>query len=363
MVLAVESKEAMHSVGTLLIRADAGVAMGTGHVMRCLALAQAWQDAVGECVFAMAASTPAIERRLRDEGMEIEILAVAGGSPEDAHQTGVIAARKNAAWIVADGYHFGADYQRAIKQSGCHLLFVDDNGHADRYCADVVLNQNAHAEESLYALREPHTQLLLGPRYAMLRREFTEWREWKREIHEAANRILIVGGGSDPENITRQVVEALDAAQEAELELVVVAGGSNPYLTEIEEVVAHSRHNCRLVRDAADMPGLMAWADLAISAAGGICWEFCALGLPALLIPVAANQEVAAERLQRLGVARLLRGGRRFLPQELVQEVAALSASPSERKQLSERARTLVDVDGASRVVAALANQLAARSR
>jgi UDP-2,4-diacetamido-2,4,6-trideoxy-beta-L-altropyranose hydrolase len=351
------------SAGTLLIRADAGVAMGTGHAMRCLALAQAWQDAGGQCMFVLAASTPAIERRLKDEGMEIENLAVAGGSLEDAQQTGVIAVSKNAAWIVADGYHFGADYQRAIKQSGCHLLFVDDNGHADHYGADVVLNQNAHAEESLYAFREPHTQLLLGPRYAMLRREFTEWREWKREIREVANRILIVAGGSDPENITRRVLEALGAVQETELELVIVVGGSNPHLREIEEVVTHSPPNSRLVRDAADMPGLMVWADLAISAAGGICWEFCALGLPALLIPVAANQEAAAERLQRLGVARLLRGGTQFLPQDLVREVASLIASSSERKQLSQRARTLVDVDGASRVVAALAGELATGSR
>jgi UDP-2,4-diacetamido-2,4,6-trideoxy-beta-L-altropyranose hydrolase len=335
--------------------------MGTGHVMRCLALAQAWQDAGGECTFAMAESTPALERRLKDEGMEIENLAVAGGSLEDAQKTGSIALKRNAAWIVADGYHFGADYQKAIKQSTVPSLFVDDNGHADRYYADVVLNQNAHADESLYAVKEAHTRLLLGPRYAMLRREFTEWREWKREIREAASRILIVAGGSDPENITRQVIEALDGVAESALELVAVVGGSNPHLAEVEEVVAHSRHSCRLVRDAADMPGLMAWADLAISAAGSICWEFCALGLPAFLIPVASNQNVTAESLQALGAARVFSWGAQFRGKALAREVVALLASRSERESLSQRAHALVDTEGASRVVAALSTQSAAR--
>ncbi|MGA2414793.1 MAG: UDP-2,4-diacetamido-2,4,6-trideoxy-beta-L-altropyranose hydrolase [Candidatus Sulfotelmatobacter sp.] len=345
------------------MRADASVAMGTGHVMRCLALAQAWQDAGGECTFAMAETTPALARRLKNEGMEIENLAVAGGSLEDAQKTGSIALKKNAAWIVADGYHFGADYQKAIRQSKIPLLFIDDNAHADRYDADVVLNQNAHANESLYTVKEAHTRLLLGPRYVMLRREFTEWREWKRKVREAASRILIVAGGSDPENITRQVIEALDGVAESELELVAVVGGSNPHLAEIEEAAARSRHSCRLVRDAANMPDLMAWADLAISAAGSICWEFCALGLPAFLIPVASNQNAAAESLQTLGAAKVFSWGGQFRREELSREVVALLASISERESLSQRTQALVDTEGASRVVAALSAQSAARRR
>jgi len=343
--------------GTLLIRADASVAIGTGHVMRCLALAQAWQDVGGHCVFAMAASTPAVERRLKEERVEIEHLAVAAGTAEDAKQTGYIASKKNAAWIVVDGYHFGADYQSAIKQSDCKLLFVDDNGHAGRYCADLVLNQNPHATESLYARRESGTQLLLGPRYAMLRREFWVWRGWKREIREAATRILIAMGGSDPENFTRRVIEALENVREFRLEILAVVGGSNPHLAEIETVTARSRHSIRLAKDAKNMPDLMAWADVAISAAGSICWEFCALALPALLIPVASNQDAAADSLQCLGAAKLFSGGRQFCPEELAREVFGLITSSSERQSLSQRAHTLVDAQGASRVVALLSSQ------
>jgi UDP-2,4-diacetamido-2,4,6-trideoxy-beta-L-altropyranose hydrolase len=336
--------------------------------MRCLALAQAWKDANGHCVFAMAMSTPAVERRLTEEGIEIEHLDVVPGTAEDAKQAGYLAGRTNAAWIVADSYRFGADYQSMIKQSSCKLLFVDDNGHVERYCADLVLNQNSHADESLYARRESWTQLLLGPRYAMLRRDFQVWRDWKREIRKTGNRILIAMGGSDAENFTSRVIQALENVQESRLELMAVVGGSNPHLAEIEDVSARSRHSIRLRRDATDMPGLMAWADMAISAAGSICWEFCALALPALLIPVAANQVAAAEDLHRMGAAKLFSGARQpcpeqFREEELAREAFDLMMSPSERQSLSHRSRTLVDGRGASRVVAALCGQASAAGR
>lgn len=351
---------------TLLIRADANVAMGTGHVMRCLALAQAWHDAGGRCMFAMAESTPAVERWLGEERIEIEHiehLEAPAGTAGDAKQTRDIAGNKNAVWIVVDGYQFGADYQSAIKQSASKLLFVDDNGHAERYCADLVLNQNSHANESLYVTREAHTRLLLGPRYAMLRREFRLWKDWSREIPETATKILIAMGGSDPENFTRRVVEALEGVREFPLEILAVVGGSNPHLAEIEDAISRSPYSIRLVRDATDMPDLMAWADMAISAAGSICWEFCALALPAILIPIAPNQDSAADSLQRLGAAKLFSGAKQFCPKELAREVVGLITSPYERRSLSQRAHALVDAQGACRVVAELSSQPADRRR
>ncbi|MGA7930415.1 MAG: hypothetical protein WCA20_31015, partial [Candidatus Sulfotelmatobacter sp.] len=116
---------------TLLIRADASVGVGTGHVMRCFALAQAWQDSGGHCIFAMAESTPAVERRLREKGMKVEQLTAGVGTAEDAKQTGHLADKENAVWIVVDGYQFRSAYQSAIKAAGFKLLFVDDNGHAE----------------------------------------------------------------------------------------------------------------------------------------------------------------------------------------------------------------------------------------
>ena len=162
---------------TLVLRADASIAMGTGHVMRCLALAQAWQDQGGECIFAMAESTEGAEERIRREKFEVIILAESPGSPQDAERVVELALARHAAWVVLDGYQFEVEHQRRLKAAGVKLLVVDDTAHVGAYAADLVLDQNAHATEDFYARRESYTQLLLGPRYALLRREFKPWRE------------------------------------------------------------------------------------------------------------------------------------------------------------------------------------------
>src|ERR1700733_11042670 len=156
--------------------------MGTGHAMRCLALAQAWQDAGGCCIFAMADVTPAVRRKVEEASCEVVAAQAEAGSTDDATQFIRLAQERNATRVVVDGYQFGADYQRALKSAGLRILFIDDYGHAGHYSADLVLNQNVSADERLYANRESYTRLLPGPRYALLRREFNAWRDHKREI-------------------------------------------------------------------------------------------------------------------------------------------------------------------------------------
>src|SRR5208337_4043288 len=218
--------------GNLVVRADATVRSGTGHVMRCLALAQAWHDAGGQVSFAMAEATPPIEERLRNESFEVTRLAVQVGSAVDAERTSQLAFQHGATWVVVDGYEFSAEYQANLKRRGLKVLFIDDNGHARHYSADLVLNQNAHAAEGFYPSRDSSTRLLLGPRFVMLRREFTSWRGWNREIPPVARRVLVTMGGSDPDNVTQKVVEAIlsQGDFEVDFEVTVVAGGSNPHL-------------------------------------------------------------------------------------------------------------------------------------
>ncbi|MGH9553067.1 MAG: PseG/SpsG family protein, partial [Terriglobales bacterium] len=193
--------------GTLIIRADASIAMGTGHVMRCLALAQAWQDQSGheqggQCVFAMAETTAGCEERLRTEKVAVAAVAAIPGTLQDAAQLAELALARNASWIVVDGYQFDVRYQSHLKAAGLKVLVVDDTGHAGAYVADLVLDQNAHATKDFYQRRESYSQLLLGPRYALLRREFKSWREWKREIAPIARKVLVTVGGTDPDNLT-----------------------------------------------------------------------------------------------------------------------------------------------------------------
>jgi UDP-2,4-diacetamido-2,4,6-trideoxy-beta-L-altropyranose hydrolase len=344
----------------LLIRADATASMGTGHAMRCLALAQAWQDAGGRCTFAMAEVTPAVRRKIEAEKCEVVAVQAKAGSEDDAAQFVQLAREEIATRVVVDGYQFGADYQRAMKAAGLRTLFIDDYGHASHYSADLVLNQNVSPDEQLYANRESYTQLLLGPRYALLRREFSSWRDYKREIPSNGRKVLITLGGSDPEGLTARAIEAVAAIDMDALEAMVVVGGSNPQFEQLRSLAVKlaGRRNVgiEVQRDVANMAELMAWADVAISAGGTTCWELCLLALPALLIDVAENQRRVVRELQQVHCAVHLGSAREVSADQLSRELEKALRSQELRQDLATRARELVDGNGAPRVVAALLN-------
>lgn len=337
----------------LLLRADASIAIGTGHVMRCLALAQAWQDAGGRAVFAMAETTPAIQARLTAEGCEVVPVSHAAGTAEDASHTIGLASERKSDWIVVDGYQFTADYQRALKAAGFKVLFLDDYGHAQHYSADFVLNQNACASADSYSQKEPQTRLLLGPKYCLLRREFAGWRQWQRNVPAVCHRLLVMMGGSDPENLTARVLEALALGGLDGLETTVVIGGSNPHFAMLQELAARSGHKIRVRRDILSMPEPMAEADIAISAAGSTCWELCLMALPALLVDVADNQTELAKELDRRGCAIRL-GDRSVSTETIAAQLKRLVGSHELRQSLSQHSRELVDGNGAMRVVSVL---------
>lgn len=347
------------SIGTLLIRADASAAIGTGHVMRCLALAQAWQDVGGEAVFAMAQSTESIRARLASESCEI---ANVGNSTADLRQTVDIAQSRNCEWGVVDGYQFDSDYQHALKAADMKVLFVDDYGHSRHYAADLVLNQNISATPTLYSNRQRDTRLLLGPRYATLRREFSPWINWKRESTLECHRLLVMMGGSDQANVTAKVLEGLCKARIDDLDITVLVGGSNPHFAELQALAANSGLNLQLLRDVSNIGEIMAEADIAISAAGSTCWELCLLGLPALLIDVAENQSGVAKALHDRGCA--VRIGDHSVSAESVSEnLKWLVENHEVRQSLAHRSRSLVDGKGASRVISILRGALTVRLR
>jgi len=337
----------------LLFRADASVAIGTGHVMRCLALAQAWQDAGGRAVFAMAETTPAIQARLAAESCEVLAVSCAAGTADDAQLTVALARERQAEWVVVDGYQFTADYQRALKAAGFKILFLDDYGHARHYSADLVLNQNVCASEALYADREPGIRLLLGPRYSLLRREFAAWRDWKREVSPQGRRVLVTMGGSDPENLTARVFEALGLIK-LDVEAIVVLGGSRPHAELPKRQSVQREKKISVLSDVTNIAEIMAWADVAVSSAGTTCWELCLLALPALLVDVAENQTAVARELGRLNCAIHLGGPRDFTAEQLADQLESLLKSGETRRAVSVSCRELVDGRGALRVASAM---------
>ena len=342
---------------TLLIRADASVSIGTGHIMRMIALGQAWQAQGGEVHFLCAEITSALEERLASEGFQLSRISAVLGSKEDLGQTthlitDTLQADIQNARVVLDGYHFGSDYQLGIKAAGFKLLVVDDYGHADFYHADWVLNQNISAREELYAKRSPDTKLLLGPKFAMLRKEFLAYKGWQREIAPVAKKILVTLGGSDPDNVTLKVIQALI---DLDLHAKVVIGGSNPHLCEIENFIQSQNDSTALIEvvvNATNMPEFMAWADVAVAAAGSTCWELAFMELPNLVFILADNQVEIAEGLAARQVAISIG---RPSPDALVyfkEKLSQLAVSHTERHRISEVSHELVDGSGAKRVLA-----------
>jgi UDP-2,4-diacetamido-2,4,6-trideoxy-beta-L-altropyranose hydrolase len=344
----------------LVIRADSSTAMGTGHVMRCLALAQAWQDQQGEAAFVIADPSSAIQARIESEHCRVLPISCVAGSQEDSTQTIALALEKQAAWVAVDGYQFGAEYQSALKSAGFKVLFLDDYGHARRYEADLILNQNASASANLYAKRAPYSRMLLGSRYCLLRREFSGWRHWEREIPPVGTRVLVTLGGSDPGNLTEQIVNALSKARISGLDAIVVVGGSNPHSNDVQNRVGN-KAKISIRKDVTNISELIAWADVAISSAGSTCWEFCFLGLPSLIFDVAENQKPVARELHDRGCAIHLGSPSDFNPDRLADRLAGLLNSQQERQRMSERGRLLVDGRGSERVASLLSCSLKVR--
>jgi UDP-2,4-diacetamido-2,4,6-trideoxy-beta-L-altropyranose hydrolase len=340
----------------VVVRADASVAIGLGHAMRCLALAQALADERGgRAVFLLADPPAPIAERAAREGIEVAALVAPPGGPDDAAETLALARDRGAAWVVADGYHLDGGYQRALVDGGARVLALDDHGHAGEYHAHLVLNQNLGATEAPYARRAPYTRLLLGHRHVLLRREFRTWNGGERAVPERARRVLVTLGGSDPDDVSSRVVAAL-AAVDGPLDVSVLIGGANPHRASLERAAAGSPHAVELATDVLDVPERMARADLAIAAAGGSSWELARVGTPQVAVVLADNQRPAGRALADAGVAVQLGWHADATAGAIAAAVGGLAGDAERRAGLSRRGRALIDGQGARRVLDAMAD-------
>ena len=337
----------------LIIRVDASTQIGTGHLMRCLALAQAWKDDGGTVVFITACQSEGLLQRLRDERFDVHLLAGSYPDAKDGEYTKDVLATHPGAWVVLDGYHFDEVYQQRMKQLGHRLLVIDDMAHLKHYYADIVLNQNLHAEQLQYPC-ESYTRLLLGTRYVLLRREFLAWKDRKREIPEVGRRVLVTLGGADLENHTLKLIQALDKVDVDGLEATVVIGATNPHTDVLEATTRQSHIPIRLVYNAENMPELMAWADAAVSSAGSTVWELLFLGTPTLALILADNQRCIAEQMVRLEVGQSLGWARDVSAKSLARAITLLLKDSSLRASIGKQAQQAVDGRGTQRILKTL---------
>lgn len=289
----------------LLIRADADPHMGTGHIMRCLALAQ-WARRAGVAATLMGRiAVPWVAERLKKDGLPFIPLDGAVPAVEKPEKLlGQIQTVPGADWVVLDGYHFDTQCQKVVRHAGYKLLLIDDYAHLPEYSCDILLNQNLGAERLCYA--GDVGTFLLGPRYALLRPEFAEAREraLARVLPPEPHTLLLTLGGGNCIKHLRRIAPCFMMSELAGRTLRIVRGSMDT--AEIQAALHGCPADIEVLHQVDDMPSLFLDTDLCITAGGSTCWELCCLGVPFLAVEIAENQrDLIAELFKILGVPPL----------------------------------------------------------
>ncbi|WP_417422286.1 UDP-2,4-diacetamido-2,4,6-trideoxy-beta-L-altropyranose hydrolase [Halomonas sp.] len=376
-----DSPVASASPDCVVFRVDASLDIGTGHVMRCLTLAEALRERLGtRCHFLSREHAGHLIDVIEARGFQVHRLGelyhtsqsaqaqvTDAAGPYHASWLGVdwrTDAMESASclellapdWLVVDHYALDARWEAAVCPAETRLLVIDDL--ADReHCADLLLDQNLGRRPEDYDQLVPsRCRLLLGPQYALLRPEFSQWRQpslARRDAQPRLERLLISLGGVDRNNVTGAVLQALRRADLPETcHVTVVMGATAPWVNEVSRLAEMLEQPTEVVINVTDMAKRMAEADLAIGAAGSTSWERCCLGLPTLILVLAENQRGVAAALRTTGAAIDL--DLRSLEYSLEWGISHASSS-SRLALLSRSAAQVSDGEGALRVISALA--------
>lgn len=366
----------------IAFRADASVQIGTGHVMRCLTLADALVAQGAKCEFICREHTGNLIELIRSKGHVAHTLPIApsefegstsAGSgtaaldlphsqwlgatqTQDANACVSMLAAQRPDWIIVDHYALDARWEKAAARFSRKLMVIDDLADRQHAC-DLLLDQTFGRDAGDYRTIAPaHCKLLCGSQYALLRPEFAALRPYslQRRDTPVLKELLITMGGVDKDNVTGQVLQALhQCALPADCRITVVMGATAPWLEAVKTLAQDLPWSNRVLVGVSNMAQLMADSDIAIGAAGATSWERCCLGLPSAMMVLADNQQKAASLLESASAARPLSPGVEF-EAELAKFIDELSHSHEYHRKLIENASKIADGTGCQRVAAQL---------
>lgn len=363
----------------VVFRADASIRIGTGHVMRCLTLADELTRQGHECRFVCRAHAGHLGALITSKGYGLTLLpAFSHNEPLENTQNSDVYARWLGVpwqedvsqmlecitqwkpdWLVVDHYALDAQWERTLLSAVDKIMVIDDLANRPHECA-LLLDQNLGRIASDYdGLLPAECQRMTGPGYALLRPEFSALRgqSLSRRKNSELKRILISLGGVDCTNVTGQVLEALSRSTlPLSTELDIIMGASAPYLVEVQQQAARMPFNATVSVGVNDMAERMMLADLSIGAAGSTSWERCCMGLPLVTVILAENQRAIAEALAKYKAGLLV-----DIPQ-VTEELAGLiemyAGDVGMRQLLSQNAAQVCDGDGADRVLSAFTGEV-----
>jgi UDP-2,4-diacetamido-2,4,6-trideoxy-beta-L-altropyranose hydrolase len=354
----------------LIIRTDASIQIGTGHVMRCLTLADELCGRGAEVVFVCREFAGNLCGYIEEKGHIVHRLPVSNEQEQniesglkhaawlgadwqtDARQVEEIIKNLDTHpdWLVMDHYALDERWERYLRPYVKKIMVIDDLADRPHDC-DLLLDQNFYENlESRYdKLVPPRCKKLLGPKYALLRPEFSEARKNLRKRDGYVKRIMIFFGGSDPSNETTKALEAIRMLNRPDIAVDVVLGAFNPHRKVIEQI-ASDLPDCTCHFKVEDMSVLMAKADLAVGAGGTTVWERCVLGLPSLVTTVAENQEKTVSDMAESGYLLFLGRSEAVSINSLYHALEIALQSPWLLISFARKTQSLADGKGAKRI-------------
>lgn len=328
----------------ILFRADGNPQVGSGHIMRCLSLADAFQDDGQAVVFVTA--DDCFQAAIRKRGYECIVLRTRYNAMEEELPVLLPLLQKHRpCCVLLDSYFVTPDYMAAVKREA-PLVYIDDLNAFD-YPADLVVNYTLYGGKLAYPQNKRY---LLGPKYALLRREFRNVPQ--RNAKEEVKDVLLTTGGADSEHVALRCVQYLWERPEDGTIYHVVLGGMNQDAAEIERL-AVGRAHIVLHRNVSDMRSLMLGCDVAVSAGGTTLFELCACGVPTVTYVLADNQIMNAASFEEAGLmlnAGDIRNNHQLLA-HIFEHLEALIQDWPLRQHMAERMQAMVDGNGASRLV------------
>jgi len=347
----------------VVFRVDSSVRIGAGHVMRCLTLAEALQERGAQVLFVCREHEGDFIAVLRQKGLRVTVLpaATAPGSnadedyadwlgvsqAEDAKQTIEALQGNEPDWVVVDHYGLDVDWERRLRAYAGRLLVIDDFAKRHHDC-DVLLDQNFSEESGgrYGGLVPAACKVFLGPEYALIRKEFRMLRDRLRPRSGDLKRILVFFTAGDDHGEALKAMQGIEIYGKAE-QVDVVVGHANASNAKIAGRCNSLRWGYHCQVDY--MASLIAQSDLVIGAGGSSNWERCALGVPALVTILAANQAPIAQALDRVGAVLNLGWGHALKAADYARELDALTRPLL--AAMSHQALQLVDAMGAEKIV------------
>lgn len=306
----------------IAFRCDASIQIGTGHVMRCLTLADALAEQGAQCYFICREHSGHLLDMVRQRGyigyglpLEKELHLDDKSEPKLAHENWLGSTQQHDAelcsqilkavqpdWLVVDHYALDIRWESQLRPYCKKLMVIDDLADRQHDC-DILLDQTFGRDSQDYLQWTPAgCQLLCGSHYALLRPEFAQWREYSLKRRETGQfqHLLVSLGGVDKDNLTTQLLKALQKTSlPSDCKITVVMGSTAPWVGTVEEQAALMQWPTEVKRGVSNMAELMANSDLAIGAAGSTSWERCCLGLPTIMLVLAENQKTIALNLEK----------------------------------------------------------------